>query len=268
MKLIPLLIFIMHFNVAQSQEKKIQDDNKHLFTINYSHQYFINKPDVATLEGNKHFLVANNTTGYQVGIGYEYTNRYNIIFSVNTVYGIQNHDLFWKFTFDGFDPNINFGDYYTTHRFKATNNYLSNLYMIGYNFRATNKIKLQVKAGVGSTSRFKNIKEEKARYITYQHEPNVINVRQHAYHDAEAGTGARWFSDHAKYYSFFVGSSIIVNSKILKELGIGLQYNHVLNKNPLNISRSFYYNSVGERDGVQIYENKFRSVGVTFKLGF
>ncbi len=269
-----VLILLLLKSYSGLAQNKLPFSDRQLFTVNYSYLSFQNKRDVQTIEGTKNFLTANNTTGYMVGIGYEYTNCRNIVFTANTMYGIQRHDLAWKFTFEDFDPNLNFGGYSNVHRFIATNRYFANVFMIGYNYtpKKTPKIKLQPKAGIGIMHRFGETKERLAHLVFYSPSPGFSEGKQHAYTDADAGTWGDGRNDRIKLYCFSLNGSYVLNTAIIKEIGIGIQYMHVLqNKkrnNGINSATGFYYNGMGVRDGIQIYGNQFRSVAITAKIGF
>lgn len=244
--------------------------SRHNFLVTGTVIKYFNEADVVT-EGAKDFMRANNTKGFQLGVGYEYTNQYNITFTSSLSYGMQNHNISWNFDMDKFDPNVNFQGYVIRDGYQRKSHHLNSLFQLGYNQLISRKqgLRLQFKTGIGNLNRL-DYKLEKRTYLITYSTPNSIGIYQHAEIDVETGNDDKWFRDLAPYYTFYIGIDKFSTGNFFNGVRLGLTYTHAILKNGdgFNLSRSFYYNTSGERDGLQYYWNKYRSIGVTASIAF
>lgn len=269
-QLLLLLIIIFKWPTYPVYGKKASYKPSDLFSLNVSYQRFFNSQDVQTHQGSQHFMTANNTNGYQAGTSYEYTNRHNITFTPAITYGQQTTELNWMFYFQNFDPTGSFAnDFHTTHAFKHTVQYLNNSFLLGYNVHlpGIDNAFLQVKGGIGAISRFSWNNQTLAHIIAYENSntPNTLYVKEYAYTEAQSGNSGKWYNERSPFYTFYIGFTKTIPGKNIKAVKLGLAYTHAILRNgkeSFNLSRSFYYNASGDITGIELYNNKFRSVSI------
>lgn len=271
-----LLIIFFYFPACSIYGKDKAGKHSDLISVNVSYLRFINTRDVQIQQGRQHFMTANNTNGYQVGISYEYTNRYHITFTPTIAYGQQPTELNWMFYFQNFDPSGSFAnDFHTTHVYEHRVPYLSNSFLIGYNIHlpGTSNTLFQVKGGIGAISRFYWNNQTLAHIIAYRNSntPNTLYVKEYAYTDIQSGNSGKWYNERSPFYTFYIGLTKTIAGKNIRAIKLGLVYTHAIIRNgkeSFNLSRSFYYNASGEITGVELYNNKFRSIGICASLCF
>lgn len=277
-----IAVFLFSFHCDAQQIKNEAKKNNQKILLNVCLPYYINERDVSLVEGNKRYMSAKNTLGYKFEIAYEYVNKKGISFTPSLGYGIQKTDLEWHFKSKDFAPFL-LPEIYT-YKFAPTAHYLSTSFLVGYGYNLfrNKKTVLQTKAGIGIASFFAGYDDK--TYITLDYTDNlgVEQSKTMGYIDAEAGSDLfenklvsfnnRFNIDINPYYQLYLGIANPINLGIVKEYKLGVSFTHAIKLNKqdwgFDITKSTYYQNSGSQDGIEIYDNKFRSIGIVAGIGF
>jgi hypothetical protein len=261
--LISLFLYLFPACVYAQSPKK---SSSH-FLVFGSYMYHINRPDVETT-GTKKFMTANNTDGYQVGIGYEYSTKYNVNFSIQSAYGVQEQHIEWDFSFEDFDPNVNFGDFRLAYQYKKKAPYFNTTVFVGYDYKpaAKSPFIIQAKAGIGAIHYLTWNIENRYQILYYSKgtTPDTVFAKHFATTDPESGS-TNWRTRNF-IYSFYLGITHVGKGFIAREYRLGIAYTSFV-YGGYKTARGFYYNSKGERIGFEAYSDQFRTISLVASIG-
>lgn len=256
-------------------------NKRHYFLFSTQTKHYLNTLNVETTLGDKQIMSAPNTFGYQVGVGYEYENNKHITYTVTVNYGIHNHTVKWEYSMLDFAPHLNSDTTFSkVEKYKTS--YLSTTFSLGYNYhlKKHENILIQVKAGVGLLGFFNSIRENTIDYVGIRNETgDTIHIKNLSYHYQRMGSATYdggllpddpMDSGNNPTAHIYIGGSYKFNNKAVKRLDIGFSYSGVFPflKWDAGFIRSTYYDFNADRDGVQFYNNRMRSVNLVIGLGF
>lgn len=278
MKCILVLIFAPTLCLAQAtNECNCKTPPKHRWLINATGLKSLNKnkwPDIEQVSLGKsavatypNFLTVNNTFGYQVGVGYEYTNRRRYTFTPSVLFGQYTQDYSWNFTFYNFDSTRNLGDEPYPYTYHNKTNYLAVSMALGRNYDLTEsgRLTLQLKAGLNYMHPFKREYQGREFYVIYDDLHNELTYKQFAWTSVDP-------VNEAFYYNVDVGISYITKHQYIKELRLGLTFLHawhlLRDNDEINTAGSMYFNVNQQIIGGETFHNRFRNIGLTLGIAF
>lgn len=266
-----LIITILFFPLLAFAQPK----SAHKFLVHFTTLKNYNSRDVehTTEKGQQPvtpFLKANNTNGFQAGIGYEYVIKRHFPINVNILYGQLKEDYQWNFTFDHFHPTHDLSNIRLDHNYKVTIPYVALALNAGYDYHPfkDDHIRLQAKVGLGYMRFLKKSKEWLVHTVYYNF-PGSDTIFVNDYADTQIYNQ----SNSGVYYDLYLGIAYSVKSGFIKEYRIGLTFKHAFGffkPDADNISDAYgmYYNSKGDVVGSDAYYNRFRNLGLTLAVVF
>lgn len=272
-----LLLFVtmcsFTLNTKAREDSTTIKKGEHNYTVHISvmNQIFNPSKDLyeyrqPSVEGRlPNVISARNNINYQLGFEYEYVFKNQITLSAGLRYGIAKYHYEWNMNTDYFFPvgtNIN------TIRFKevysGTLPYGNVGINGGYRFKPSKKSKLIIHPKVGvNTAYFFNVEGQRRFHsITYRYnDTNFISTLATTQHES---------SRFLVNYNLYLGIVYPVDTKVLKELRVGIEYIRHLaiskDQGTLDLASSAYYNSNIDIVGTDYYFNRFRNIAL--RVGF
>ena len=260
---------------------KLSAQSTQQYLVYGSYMYYINNTDVSTSLGSKRFMSSPNNGGYNLGIAYEYKNKKNISFTGTLGYGMQTTDIKWSYVFDQyFDPRTDLSGYELTYWYRFKTQFINTSFLIGYDYALpkNKQTTIQVQAGIGSMRLLKfdeQYTQHVALYSISKQPASADSIvgTQYMKTNVQSGTRAPWWSGRDFYYTCYIGLNFHTKGKFVKNYKAGVSYTQAIRRNGdyIGYAESIYYhydNGKVVADGMQRYNNTFRSLSATLAFGF
>lgn len=272
-----LLLFVtmcsFTLNTKAREDSTTIKKGEHNYTVHISvmNQIFNPSKDLyeyrqPSVEGRlPNFLSARNNINYQLGFEYEYVFKNQVTLSAGLRYGIAKYHYEWNINTDYFFPA---GSNVKTFRFKevysGTLPYGNIGINAGYRFKPSKKSKLTLhpKAGV-NTAYFFNVEGQRYFHsLSYKRNDTIFaHILGSTHHET---------SRFLVNYNLYLGVVYPMNTKMLKELRVGVEYIQHLalkkDRGTLDLASTVYYDSNGDIVGTDYYFNRFRNIAL--RVGF
>ncbi len=283
--LVVVILLLLSGNAYSQENPGRARTERHRFYFNSTLKfYLVNEKDVVVYEGNRR-MTLHNTTGYELGINYEYENKRHFTFNTFLDYGTQSHRVGWDFDLTDFVPGITFSNPYQSYTEQWKTSYLHTSFMLGYNYAIPKqkRIILQGMVGLGAVSFFNSIRETGYYIWAYQDDtnPNTTIAKPVMSYETEIGSDSyngkfmspKDFSDVNINPVYHIGLGAVYNTKnkYINAVRVGVRYTHIAefkNGSGIDQVRVRYFDGDFNKTGSEILNNKFRSVSASIGLQF
>jgi hypothetical protein len=236
--LIAALALLTVCSAAYAQTKK----GTNRLTISFVQKCYLNKLNVDKGGEAPDPIITRNTWAPAVGLEYERTTSYGLIYAIGVDYGVQPHDITLHYDFTDYDPAAkkNLAGYTFESEVKVKTRYFAPRIMVGYSYRILNNLSLIGKVGLDWGYYLDEYSaHDQATNITYATDDstelrlsNVANSTVHLGDNSDKSGSGRRFSNKISSLDLYLGVSKDMHLKYLHSLAIGVSATRCMIKEP------------------------------------
>lgn len=233
-------ICIILFTLLSFDAYSIDTIGHNRFNIMLCQQYYYNTLNVTNDNSEPNPIIARNTTGMYLGIEYERTTRYGLIFGVGLQYGIKKHDILLYRDLSNFDIEANIANWTYSNDINIRLTYYAPRFFVGYHLQINKKSAAIIKVGISQRKYlgegYYDAASVHTSYYTKtgeQRSANTILWSTKFGNERDSGPGFFKIGTVQNIYDVYLGYEHRLNFRHLKCVSIGLEAT-CMNKVPHN----------------------------------
>lgn len=206
------------------------------FIVSYTQKYYLNKASVDNDGQPNSGISAKNSFNPAVGLDFERTTKYNVIFNVGLDYGIQTHDFVEHYDLTNFDPEVpEFNGMTWENNIKIRTHYISPRILVGYNYKINSDLALVGKCGLSWALYFDGYEDYKENWLMYSVDSSHGHIALAAVENIKLGDDKKdnhnYFDAPIPSFEFYLGVERSVKMGHIKRFSAGIMATRAGNKN-------------------------------------